>query len=251
MRNTSAIMRNGRLPSISVVIPARNEEANIGVCIASVIGRHTKEVIVCDGGSTDGTVAIARALGAEVIIAPRGRARQMNAGANAATGEILLFLHADCVLAPSALPRLRRLMALGKHQAGYFRQRIDGRHPLYRLIELGSNQRARWLGRPYGDQAMFFRRAAFDEIGGFPDVPIMEDLGIARAARRLGPLLPMPETVTSSARRWKADGIIRRILRNWSVAVAERRGEPLGSLVSRYANGRDKPPASSDGTGVP
>lgn len=222
------------LPTISVIVPALNEEASIQACLQSIAGPDLDQMIVVDGGSHDRTRELARESGASVIEAPMGRASQMNAGAAAARSEVLLFLHADCTLAKGALRRLRLSLARGHHQVGYFRQRIDGAHPLYRLQELGSNLRARWLARPYGDQAMFFRREAFDQLGGFPKVPLMEDLHIARAARRFRPFLAMPNAVISSARRWQHDGILRRMARNLSVAVAEFRGQPTAVLLDWY-----------------
>ncbi len=227
-------MYEPNLPTISVVVPTLNEAGTVARCIRSVLGPHVHDLIVVDGGSSDRTRSIAAGAGAAVLEAPCGRARQMNTGARSSTGDILLFLHADCTLARGAIPRLRRTLVKRRPIVGYYNQRIDGAHALYRLIEFGSNLRARWLKRPYGDQAMFFDRSTFQRLGGFPDVPIMEDLLMARAARRYGPLLAMPEVVTSSARRWQHDGILRRILRNWWVAIGEYRGDSLPHLQRRY-----------------
>lgn len=238
-------MRESKLPTVDVIIPALDEAGTIARCIASVNDEQVAEVIVADGGSTDGTRAIAVAEGATVIDSPRGRARQMNAGAAVASSDVLLFLHADCTLERGAIRRLRRILAERKHVAGYFRQKIDGDHPAYRLIEFVSNLRARWLMRPYGDQALFFTCETFQAIGGFPDVPIMEDLLIARLARAHAPWLVMPEAVTSSARRWQRDGIVRRTLRNWWVAIGERRGVPLAELRRRYEHAAQHRPTSS------
>lgn len=231
------------LPTVSVIIPAINEEDTLGACLASVSGEQVYERIVVDGGSTDRTTRIAKEHGAKVMTAPRGRARQMNAGASVATGDILLFLHADCRLAPGAVSHLRKLIADRRACAGYFRQRIDGRHPLFRLIELGSNLRARWLKRPYGDQAMFLRRSTFVRLGGFENVPILEDLILARALRREGPFLSMPDVVSGSARRWQRDGIVARVMLNWSVAMGEFWGTPLGKLAAAYQRRRTSPAA--------
>lgn len=239
---TSGSTRKRRLPSVSVIVPALNEQAHIARALRSVSAGGGAQVIVVDGGSSDQTVSIAKAAGATTLTAPKGRARQMNAGAAMASGDVLLFLHADCTLAPGSLDRLRLAMSTGRHRVGYFRQAIEGRHPFFRLQELGSNLRARLLSRPYGDQAMFFDRDAFAMLGGFPDVPLMEDLYIARAARRFKPFLVMPDAVTSSARRWERDGIIRRTLRNWSIVFAETCGTPPSELLARYeANGSVKP----------
>lgn len=238
-------MRESKLPTVGVIIPALDEAETIARCIASVKDEQAAEVIVADGGSTDNTRAIAAAEGATVIDSPRGRARQMNTGAAVASSDVLLFLHADCTLERGAVRRLRRILSEGRHVVGYFRQKIDGRNPAYRLIEFASNLRARWLMRPYGDQAMFFTREMFQAIGGFPDVPILEDLLIARRARSYIPWLAMPEAVTSSARRWQHDGIVRRILRNWWVAIGERRGVPLAELRRRYECVAEDRPTSS------
>lgn len=240
--DTSRSTPKRRLPTVSVIVPTLNEQEHIAQALRSVSAGGAAQVIVVDGGSTDRTVSIANATGTTTLTAPRGRARQMNAGAAMASGDVLLFLHADCTLAPGSLNRLRRAMSTGRHRAGYFRQAIEGRHPFFRLQELGSNLRARLLARPYGDQAMFFDRHAFALLGGFPDVPLMEDLYLARAARRLGPFLAMPDAVTSSARRWERDGILRRTLRNWSIVFAESCGTPPSELLARYeANGSVKP----------
>ncbi|MHC4092198.1 MAG: TIGR04283 family arsenosugar biosynthesis glycosyltransferase, partial [Planctomycetota bacterium] len=177
-------MCDWRLPTVSVVIPTLNEADHITCCIRSLPHAPVIEIIVADGGSRDETVPIARALGAIVVQSSRGRARQMNAGSAVAAGDVLLFLHADCTLAPGAIGHLRRVMAQRRHVAGFFRQRIASRHPFFRLIEAGSNIRARWLLRPYGDQAMFLLRSVFEQIGGFADVPVLEDLHMARALRR-------------------------------------------------------------------
>ncbi len=227
-------MRTEASPTVSVIIPTINEESVLAGCLSAIAVPDVREVIVADGGSTDDTLSIAERFGATVVRSPRGRARQMNAGAKMAGGDILLFLHSDCVMPQGGVERLRFAMSNHGYPAGYFRQRIDDPRAVYRLIECGSNLRARWLGRPYGDQGMFFRREAFHSIGGFPDVPIMEDLYIARAAKALGPFLAMPEAITSSARRWQQEGVLRRVLRNWSVAIAERRGVPPSELARRY-----------------
>ncbi len=228
-----------RTISTSVIIPTLDEQHNIESCICSVSAQGVQEIIVADGGSEDDTARLAKAHGATLIPSERGRAKQMNAGASAATGDVLLFLHADCTLADGAIEEMRQQMIAPTTLAGYFRQRIDNRHPFYRLVEVGSNLRARWLRRPYGDQAMFFRSNFFYEIGGFPDVPIMEDLLIARNARARTRLKQMKHSATSSARRWERDGIWSQTLLNWEIAVSELCGIPLPDLASRYKGSRE------------
>ncbi len=233
-------MSFSKRPTISVIIPALNEAAVITQCVASTISADTHEVIVVDGGSCDKTRELAASAGATVVSSQVGRANQMNTGAKEAVGDVLLFLHGDCTMSVGAMGRLRDKLASSEFQVGYFKQRIAGKHWMLRLTEVGSCLRAKWLHRPYGDQAMFFTRSAFDAIGGFPVVPIMEDLLIARAARRFRPFLAMPDQVISSARRWHQDGIWRRTFRNWSVAIGERRGVPLDQLCRQYYGGADE-----------
>ncbi len=195
-------------PRVSVIIPVVDEEARIGgqlEAVARVSGLH--EAIVVDGGSRDGTVARVRAAGtARLLCAPRGRASQMNAGARVATGDVLLFLHADVRLPDDVLTRVDEALADPEAVAGAFRTWTvaDGRRswlaPLLHLADL----RSRYSRLPYGDQALFVRAEAFRQAGGFPEQPLMEDLELSRRLRRLGRIRVVHSRVTVSGRRFLA-----------------------------------------------
>jgi len=192
---------------VSVVIPVLDEEARIGSQLESLALLPVHEVIVVDGGSRDATVARARAAGtARLLVAPRGRASQMNAGARAATGDILLFLHADVRLPDDAVRRVEEALADSRVVAGAFRTWTvaEGRRswlaPLLHLADL----RSRYSPLPYGDQALFVRAEVFRSAGGYPQQPLMEDLELSRRLRRLGRIRIVHSRVTVSGRRFLA-----------------------------------------------
>ncbi len=201
---------------VAIVIPALDEEAALPATLASALSQPgPKEIVVADGGSADTTREIASAFeGIAVVVAPRGRAWQMNAGAAQTSGEALLFLHADTRLPDGALDRVRDALASGV-VAGCFRLRFDRdgfwlwlwTRPIW----------MRWHRWAFGDRALFVRRDVFEAVGGFPDQPILEDLDFVRAVRRHGHFAFLPETVTTSARRFEAAGALRQQLRNWAL----------------------------------
>jgi rSAM/selenodomain-associated transferase 2 len=205
---------------VSVIVPALNEAGYIERTIASVEKQAgPTEVIVVDGGSTDATAARAAARGARVVAASQGRARQMNAGAARARGDVLLFLHADTTLPESALAAVRRTLFDGGDgtavQAGTFRLRFDRNGWLLRLYAFAT--RLRWRRFCYGDRGLFVRRAAFEAVGGYPDWPIFEDLELAdRLHRRSGPggFRYLPLAVTTAARRFERAGPLRQQFQN-------------------------------------
>lgn len=192
---------------VSVVLPVLDEAARLGARLAelrALAGVH--DVVVVDGGSRDATIAIARRAGVRVLVAPRGRGSQLNAGARAATGDVLLFLHADTTLPGDAIAWVHRALADAGTVAGAFRVRTvadagpNWLGPLLRLADLRSH-----LTRlPYGDQAVFVRRTAFERVGGFPDQPLLEDVELARRLRRVGRIRTVPATVLVSGRRFLA-----------------------------------------------
>ena len=189
---------------LTVVIPTFNEERHLHRSISSAEGRDV-EVIVADGGSTDGTRRRAESLGARVIKSPLGRARQQNFGAAAARGEAVLFLHADTLLPQGYLPRVfETLMAPGT-VVGAFRFKTDFRRPFMRLVEWMTHLRATYLHLPYGDQAIFMKKSTFEKIGGFPVVPIGEDLLLIRHLIRQekARVVIMRDAAVTSGRRWK------------------------------------------------
>lgn len=192
------------------------------------------EVIVVDGGSQDDTVQIAQSLGAKVLSAPNGRACQMNAGALAATGDILLFLHADTRIPPLFDTLVRKALLAANTAAGAFELRIDASLRGLRLIESGVNLRSRWLQMPYGDQAIFLKTEVFHNIGGFPSLPIMEDFELMRRLRRLGRIVIIPVPVLTSGRRWLRLGVLKTTLINQGAIIAYLLGVPPERIARWY-----------------
>jgi rSAM/selenodomain-associated transferase 2 len=218
---------------ISVIIPALNESSNIERAIESV--QFANEVVVADGGSTDGTVEIAANLGAKIVESQPGRGRQLKAGAERAHGDLLLFLHADNWLGAGVEQQLLSY-AVGRSQLfGCFRQRIEADGFLFRMLEAGNAFRAHTQGLPYGDQAVFVDRTSYERVGGYADVPLMEDVILCRALRWQGRPGLLDGPVHLNARRWKADGVLRRTIRNWLILFAFRLGVSPERLVNWYA----------------
>jgi rSAM/selenodomain-associated transferase 2 len=208
-------------PSLSLVIPVLDEAGRLPVLLARLEPlRDRAEVIVVDGGSADGTADVARAARwVRVLAAPAGRARQMNAGAAAAAGDVLLFLHADTILPRSALEDIRGALADPRVVGGRFDVRLDGRRPIYRVVETLMNLRSRWTGIWTGDQAIFVRRTAFERLGGYPDIPLMEDVEFTRRLKRAGPGACLQPRVIVSPRKWEREGPVRTILLMWSLRL--------------------------------
>ena len=219
---------------ISVIIPTLNEETGIAACLDRVRRAHGVEVIVVDGGSRDATVEAARRAGAKVIGAPRGRAVQMNAGAEVSRGEILLFLHADTLLPSGWEAEVRRALARPEVAAGAFTFRLDQRTAGLRFIELCVAWRCRLASMPYGDQGLFLRRVDFLAAGGFPDLPIMEDCELVRRLKKRGRIIVSPAPAITSARRWQQRGILATTAFNSLVVVAFYLGCPPSLLRRLY-----------------
>ncbi|MBU1274697.1 MAG: TIGR04283 family arsenosugar biosynthesis glycosyltransferase [Proteobacteria bacterium] len=224
----------GERGPISVVIPTLDEEAGIASCVARVGDAPGVEVIVADGGSGDATVAIAKEAGARVIAAPRGRARQMNAGAATARGGILLFLHADTLLPPGWDQQVRQVLERPGAVAGAFSFRLDQRSAALRFIELAVAWRCRLAGMPYGDQGLFLRRHDFMAVGGYPDLPIMEDCELVRRLKKRGRIIVSPAPAITSARRWMRKGVISTTALNYLVVSAFYLGCPPALLRRLY-----------------
>jgi rSAM/selenodomain-associated transferase 2 len=223
--------------SISIIIPALNEASRIGRTLASLTKTPGVEVIVVDGGSQDETPRIAAGCGAEVLVAPQGRARQMNAGAAAARGEILLFLHADTVLPEGFVKEVRLLLARPEVVAGAFRLAISGEELGLRLVERMANWRAEKLQLPYGDQALFLRTDLFQEIGGFAELPVLEDISLVIALRRQGRIAIAPLAALTSGRRWRKRGIVRVTLLNQAMLFGFLFHLPPNRLARWYRRG--------------
>ncbi|HEV2129722.1 MAG TPA: TIGR04283 family arsenosugar biosynthesis glycosyltransferase [Longimicrobiaceae bacterium] len=223
-------------PQLSVIVPALNEAAGIVSCLQPLqpLRACGHEVIVVDGGSEDATMPLAEPLADRVLTTGRGRARQMNTGARSARGDVLLFLHADTLLPPEADRRVLEGLARSDRGWGRFDLRLTGRHLLLRLTARLINLRSRLTGIATGDQAIFVRRDWFEEAGGFPEIPLMEDLALSRALKRRGRPLCLRERVTTSSRRWEERGILRTILLMWRLRLAYYRGADPHDLARRY-----------------
>ncbi len=219
---------------LSVIIPALNESAWIARAVDSAWNAGADEVIVVDGDSQDQTSEIAKQRGALVLQSPRGRSFQQNHGAHQATGDVLLFLHADSWLAESVGDQLRKCLTNETTLGGAFQQQIDARGTLYRLLERGNAARVRWRGIPYGDQAIFMRRNVFEQLGGFPSVKLMEDLILMRKFRKLSRPALLPGPVFVHPRRWQQRGVVRQTLSNWSLLSAHAMGVAPDKLARYY-----------------
>lgn len=228
----------GSAPLISVIIPALNEERYLDRTLQSLQQAAGVEVMVVDGGSADDTVRQAKAAGVRVMVAAGGRARQMNVGARAAQGDILFFLHADTLAPPGFDGAIRRALQDPRVAAGAFHLGIRGASPGLRLVEHLANWRSRWLGLPYGDQGLFVRADLFRKMGGFPELPIMEDYVMVRRLGRRGRVVTLPLAVATSGRRWQALGIWRTTLINQMIIIGYSLGVAPPVLARWYRAGR-------------
>ena len=220
--------------NVSIVIPTVNEAARIVETVRSAQATGPHEVIVVDGGSSDETVLLARDCDCRVFESSRGRAAQQNVGAARSSGDVLLFLHADCRLEPGSLEQIADALADPTIGGGAFRQRIEADGWLYRLLEAGNAARVKWLRMAYGDQGIFVRRALFKEIGGFPEIRLMEDVRLMRRLRRRTRLVLLPGPLYVCARRWQRHGVVRQTARNWMLLTLERLGVSADRLADFY-----------------
>ena len=226
-------------PTISVVVPVLDEANTLAQSLRPLQSArgHGVEVIVVDGGSRDRTRCVASPLCDRLLDEPRGRARQMNAGAAAARGLVLLFLHADTRLPCGWAEQVRDSLGNRGHEWGRFDVRLDGAHPMLRVVERAMNLRSRLSGIATGDQAIFVTRAAFGEAGGFPDIALMEDVALSRALRaRSRPACLSPPAITSS-RRWERHGIARTIVLMWRLRLEYALGGDPERLARLYRGG--------------
>jgi rSAM/selenodomain-associated transferase 2/rSAM/selenodomain-associated transferase 1 len=233
--------------SLRIIVPVLNEAAALPAVLAALqpLRQRGAEVVVVDGGSTDATWMVAsRGDADQVMLAPQGRAAQMNAGAMGAQAEALLFLHADTLLPSDADRLLTQALASGV-QWGRFDVRIGSNSPLLRLVAVLMNLRSRWTGIATGDQAIFVRRQAFEAAGGFPDLPFMEDIAFSARMRRLGAPACLQATVTTSARRWEKHGVLRVVLLMWWLRLRFFFGASPQRLADRYGYRRRPAPARS------
>jgi len=203
---------------ISIIIPVYNESAILRERLNRLFLTDREELIIVDGGSIDNTVAIAREFTDNVFIEKTGRASVMNSGAVKASGDILLFLHADSTLPSNGFSVIRSTLRDRSVAAGAFHLGIESPCLRFRIIEYASNLRAKFTSFIYGDQAMFVRKELFDRIGGFADIPLMEDIEISRRLKKLGKIMFVRPPVQSSPRRWMAEGLFYTTLRDWIIA---------------------------------
>lgn len=240
MRGDAAEPMERRRPALCIVVPVLDEAPQLAARLGELqrLRRSGTHVVVVDGGSADESLAIAAGLADLAFVAPRGRARQMNAGAAVGTGELLLFLHADTQLPRDADTLVQVALSTGLHW-GRFDVAIDSPRPLLRIVSALMNRRSRWTGIATGDQAMFVRRELFDRVGGFPDQPLMEDVALSKRLKRHGPPACLRERVTTSARRWERHGLWRTILLMWRLRAAYFFGADPSELAVRYG---DRPP---------
>jgi rSAM/selenodomain-associated transferase 2 len=223
--------------SVSVIIPTLNEESLLAETLRLLRVQRPHQVIVVDGGSTDATCR--EAATADVLLrAPPGRAVQMNLGAAHATGDVLLFLHADCILEAGALADAERCLSVRGIVAGCFTMRVRARGLLYRSIDACATARVRLTGLVYGDQGLFLRRTSFERLGGFPRLRLMEDLLFSRELRRHGRILVAPRHIFVSPRRWQRAGLMRQTLRNWALTALAASGMHPDRLATFYPNVR-------------
>lgn len=222
-------------PWLSIVMPALDEADGIAATLQALQPLRTRgvELLLADGGSTDGTPALAAPWVDAVLAAPRGRALQMNAGAATAQGQVLLFLHADTRLPPLADALVRQAVA-GGARWGRFDVHIDGRPRLLRMVAALMNLRSRISGIATGDQALFVTRPAFDQVGGFPAQPLMEDVELSRRLKRLGRPACLRAKVSTSGRRWEQRGVWRTIALMWRLRWRYWRGESAARLAEAY-----------------
>jgi len=224
---------------LSVIVPALDEAAGIEAAVAALAPLRSRgaEVIVADGGSADATGALAAPLADRVIEAPRGRARQMNAGAAAASGDVFVFLHADTRLPEGADREIERALAPGTHAWGRFDARIEG-GAMLGVVSRMMNARSRLTGIATGDQAIFMTRAAFDAVGGFPDIALMEDVAICKKLKRVSSPACLAATVVTSGRRWRSRGTLATIVLMWRLRLAFALGADPRALARRYERAR-------------
>jgi len=230
---------------ISIVIPALDEEFTLPPVLERARAASDVEILVVDGGSMDGTVQTALGSGARVLVAKRGRAAQMNEGARAASGGALLFLHADTLLPVGFDEHVRRALSRPDVAAGAFLLGIELECRGIRCIERLADWRSRLFKLPYGDQAVFVRAEVFRRLGGFPELPIMEDFAFMRRVRRFGRIAIVRKRVLTSGRRWAAWGLWKTTMKNQVVILSYLLRVSPNRIAARYRKtGGPRPPAS-------
>ncbi len=223
---------------ISVILPVLNEENAVAPTLQAVSALRPHEIIVVDGGSIDRSREISAHFGARVVVTGCGRGRQMNRGALEATGDVLLFLHADTRLPASALRDIAAALSESRYVGGRFDVELDSDRWLLKVVGFMISLRSRLSRVGTGDQALFVRREIFTELNGFPDIPLMEDIAFCRMLKRAGKVACLRSKVVTSARRWETDGVWRTIFRMWTLKLLYLAGVPPARLKRFYADTR-------------
>lgn len=222
---------------ITAIVPTWNEGSTIAAAVENLRRQGVDDIVVADGGSTDDTLVQA-AFADRVVVAPPGRAAQMNAGAACARGEILLFLHADCLLEEGAAAAIPRRLRKPGIVAGCFTMRVQEEGWGFRCIDWCATARVCLTGIAYGDQGLFLKRSVFEAVGGFPPLRFMEDVFLSRRLRRLGKIVVAPEVVHVSSRRWRKVGLVRQTLLNWTLTGLALAGVHPDRLARFYHRDR-------------
>jgi rSAM/selenodomain-associated transferase 2 len=224
--------------NISVIVPVLDEEKTIAATLQTLVALSPHEIIVVDGGSGDRSREICQQFAVKLFTAERGRARQMNYGAARARGDVLLFLHADTRLPLSALDDITAALSDARKVAGRFDVELAGAHWMLKIVGALINCRSRATKIGSGDQALFVRREIFQRLGGYPEIPLMEDIAFCRSVKRLGGIACLRSRVITSARRWERDGVWRTIFKMWSLKVCYLAGVSPMRLKRFYADTR-------------
>lgn len=219
---------------ISIIIPVINEADQLPLAIQRAWQSGAGEVVVVDGGSTDSSVDVAENSNCELVRCDAGRAVQMNRGACVARGDVLVFLHADNWLSPTACEQIRSACSNSQYRFGAFEQQIENDRRIYRWIESGNRWRVKWQGLIYGDQAFFIFRDDLEQLGGFPEIELMEDFALSQKLKSIGKPVLLPGPTFVNARRWEKSGPIRQTIRNWLLSMAYRLGVSPNWLSKRY-----------------
>ncbi|TLS66152.1 glycosyltransferase [Mariprofundus erugo] len=225
-------------PSIAVVVPLLNERTVLPALLEHLSTLGADELIIVDGGSTDGSCDFLAASGVCWITSAAGRSTQMNAGSALCTSDILLFIHADTVIDSGHIMAVRKAIAAPDIVGGRFDLHLSGSHPFFRIIERMINLRSRLSGISTGDQCMFVRRAVFEQLGGFAAIPLMEDIDLSRRLKRTGRIACLRTQVITSSRRWEQHGIFTTMVRMWWLRLLFWSGVPADRLAQMYRQAR-------------
>jgi rSAM/selenodomain-associated transferase 2 len=222
----------------SIIIPTLDEEQSIANCLMPLQPlRHCCEIIVADGGSTDNTKTLAKPLADKVISSAKGRAIQMNTGAQCAAGDLLIFLHADTFLPQEAFNQITEAMN-NNRRWGRFDLELSGSHPMLKVVALFMNWRSRLTGIATGDQVIFVNKQMFESVGKYPAIPLMEDIALCKKLKKISPPACLKAKVISSARRWEQFGVFKTIVLMWSLRLRYFFGADPQTLAILYNEGR-------------